>query len=182
MGKWQGPTWNRLMSFQGGVWRALYHSPLCLVAEKNSRTARWQTRSDFLEYNTCEAYKWARNALPQELTGLQFHNQRKKWGGREELYCLSWVDVTFLSSVLPPGWAGELSHPRVVKLGLQTVVFSVCRENVLGIINLLSSLGMMWVSCHHCFIVWGHVPCFCCMILLLSKLLGFVIKQTCSLE
>ena len=27
----------------------------------------------------------------------------------------------------------------------------------------------VWVSCHHCFIVLGHVPCFCCMVLLLSK-------------
>ena len=47
--------------------------------------------------------------------------------------------------------------------------FYVCKEYVLGIINLLRSLGRMWVSCHHCFIVWGHVLCFSCMVLLLSK-------------
>ena len=36
-------------------------------------------------------------------------------------------------------------------------------------VNLLSSLDRMWGSCHHCFIVWGHVLCFCCMLLLLTK-------------
>ena len=35
--------------------------------------------------------------------------------------------------------------------------FYVCKEHVLGVIHLLSSLGRMWVSCHHCFIVLGHV-------------------------
>ena len=37
-------------------------------------------------------------------------------------------------------------------------------ECVLGLIHLLSSLGRMWVSWHHCFVVLGHVSCFCCMI------------------
>ena len=45
-------------------------------------------------------------------------------------------------------------------------------ECVLGIINLVSSLVRMWVSCHHCFIVWGHVSCLCCV--------DFVSKQVCS--
>ena len=40
----------------------------------------------------------------------------------------------------------------MVKLGPQVIVFPGCREHVLGIINLVSSLGRMWVSCHHCFI------------------------------
>ena len=49
-------------------------------------------------------------------------------------------------------------------------LFLVCaEEHVLGIINLLSSLGRMWISFHYCFIVWGHAWCFCCMVLLLSK-------------
>ena len=34
--------------------------------------------------------------------------------------------------------------------------YYVCKEYVLGIINLLRSLGRMWVSCHHSFIVLGH--------------------------
>ena len=36
----------------------------------------------------------------------------------------------------------------------------MCRENVLETTNVLNSLGMMWGSCHHCFMVRGHVPCF----------------------
>ena len=43
----------------------------------------------------------------------------------------------------------------MVRLGTQMIVFRVCRERVLGIINLLSSMGRIWVSCHHRFIVGG---------------------------
>ena len=57
----------------------------------------------------------------------------------------------------------------MVKLGPWIIVFSVCREYVLGIISLFISLGRIWVSCLHCFIVWGHASCFCHMVLLLSK-------------
>ena len=141
----------------------------------------------------------ARNAVPQELTGLQFYNQRKSVGvGGKGLLSLSWVDIMFLSSVPPPGQAGKFTCPCIVRPGLSystlekyfqfTVrwgffnfekspfhkwLLSVCTEPVLGIINLLSSLGRMWVSRHLCFIVWGHVPCFCCMGLLLSKPVWF---------
>ena len=85
------------------------------------------------------------------------------------------------SSALPPGWAGEFSCPYMVKLGPQMIVFYMCRQHILEIINLLSSLGSMWVSRHHCFIVWGHVSCFCNMVLLLSKPAWFAVKQTCFL-
>ena len=56
--------------------------------------------------------------------------------------------------------------------------FFVCEYTapLLGVINLLSSLGRMWVSCHHYFIVWGYLPCFCCKVLLLSKP-GFLSNQ-----
>ena len=40
------------------------------------------------------------------------------------------------------------------------VCVCVCREYVLGITNLLNSLGRIWLSCHHCFVASGHVPCF----------------------
>lgn len=43
------------------------------------------------------------------------------------------------------------------------------KKHVLGVINLLSLLGVMWGSCHCCFIVWGQVLCLCHMVLLLSK-------------
>ena len=45
------------------------------------------------------------------------------------------------------------------------------KEYVLGIIKLLTLLAKVWVSFHHCFIVWGCVSCFCYM--------GFVAKQAC---
>ena len=51
--------------------------------------------------------------------------------------------------------------------------FYLFREHVLGITNLLSSLGSMWVSCHHSFIVWGHGSSFHCMVLSPSKLACF---------
>lgn len=44
-------------------------------------------------------------------------------------------------SAHPTGWAGQFCGPYVVKLGLQTVVFCVSREHVLGTIKLLSSLA-----------------------------------------
>ena len=52
-------------------------------------------------------------------------------------------DVTLPSSTPPPGWAREFPSPYMVKLGPQIIVFYVCREHVLGIINLMSSLGRM---------------------------------------
>ena len=51
----------------------------------------------------------------------------------------------------------------------EIVVFYVCKEHVLEVINLLSSLDWMWISCHHCFIVLRHVSCLCFMVLWLSK-------------
>ena len=61
-----------------------------------------------------------------------------------------------------------------------TVVFT---EPVWGVINLLSLLGRMWVSCHHCFFLGGA-----CFALLLHGFIskpawfyGFVIKQNCFL-
>ena len=88
----------------------------------------------------------------KNLAGYSYINKVKVGRGRD-LLCLFWVFGVFSSLVPPPGWAGEFSSPWVVKLGSQIIVFNVCREHVLGIINLLSSLGRMWGSCHHCFIV-----------------------------
>ena len=49
-------------------------------------------------------------------------------------------------------------------------------------LDLLSSLSRMWVSHHHCFIVWGlayaPIALSCCQ----TSLLGFVAKQTCFPE
>lgn len=45
--------------------------------------------------------------------------------------------------------------------------------HVLGITDALSSLGRMWASYHHLFIVWGHVLHFCFRTLLPSKAAWF---------
>ena len=76
----------------------------------------------------------------------------------------------FLTSAPPPGWVGDFSCPCMVKLGSQIVVFYVCREHIPGIMNLLNSLGRMWVSPHRCPIVLGR------LVLLLH---GFVAKHVC---
>ena len=60
----------------------------------------------------------------------------------------------------------------MVKLGPPIAVFYVCRDHVLGIINLLSSLVRMWVFCHHCFIASGAG------LMLLSRGFFFA-KQAC---
>ena len=75
-----------------------------------------------------------------------------------------------LSSLAPPD-AKEFSCFYMVKLGTQIFIFSVCKEHVLGITNVLSSLGKMWVSCQHRFTVRGA-----CLLLLRH---GVVAKQAC---
>ena len=107
-------------------------------------------------------------ALPWELNGLQFYSQRKSGKGqrRPSLSFWSWHHVFIINSF------PRLNRGVFLSLSFQVrskYCFYVCREHVLGITNLLSSLGTMYVSCHHCFIVLGHALCFCYMVLLLSK-------------
>ena len=78
------------------------------------------------------------------------------------------------SSLPPSGLAGEFSCPYMVRLGPPIIVFYVCREHVLGIINLLSSMGRIRVSFHNHFIGGGHVSCFCCIFFFF-----FFAKQAC---
>ena len=70
-----------------------------------------------------------------------------KVGRGEDFLCLSGVDGMLPSSTSPPSWAGEFSYLYMAKLGPQIIIIIiiiyVCREHVLGIINLLSSLGRM---------------------------------------
>ena len=47
------------------------------------------------------------------------------------------------------------------------------QEHVVGVINSRSSLGRVQVSCHHCFMVWGHGSRLCCIVWLLSKFAWF---------
>ena len=100
----------------------------------------------------------------RELIGLSFYNQRKS-GERRKPF------LSFLSRCHspPPGWAGEFSRPYMVKLGAQIIVFYVCREHALGIINLLSSDGQDVSLMAPLFYCLGA-----CLVLLLP---GFIAKQ-----
>ena len=68
-------------------------------------------------------------------------------------------------------WKNNFRSQYNEELSLRSVTFPeiivsyVCREHVVEVINLLSSLGRMWVLCHHCFIVLRHVSCLCFMVL-----------------
>ena len=122
--------------------------------------------------------KWARRCHSPEVSALQFYNQRKRGKKKKNLSFLSRQHASIVRSSSRLG--REFSCPFMVKLVSQMIgvcvcvcfffffFFNLCREHVLGIINLPSSLDRMWFSSHHCFIVWGHILCFCCMVLLLS--------------
>ena len=81
---------------------------------------------------------------PENLLGYSFIIKGKVGRGRRP-------SLSFLNRrrIFIIGSSSRLSREvllsLLVKLGLQMIVFWMCREHVLGIINLLSSLGRMWV-------------------------------------
>ena len=111
---------------------------------------------------------------PENLLGYSFITKGKVGAGGEDLLCLSWVDV--MISII--SFSSRLNSGVFLSLLGQVKSTNYCffyvrGEYVLEIINSLSSLGRMWVSGSHCFIVLGHVLCVCCMFLLLSELAWF---------
>ena len=108
-------------------------------------------------------------AAPQELTGYSFTIKGK--AGRRRRHSLSFLSRRHASII---------SISRLIRgvfLSLYDQDSSknycfLCREHILGFTNLLSLLGKMWVSCHHCFIL-RHVLGFCCIVLLLKKPVWF---------
>ena len=122
-------------------------------------------RSDLLDEDACEAYKGAGEGMPPwEFTALQFYNQKKDEGGRLSLSFLNRHHASIISS------SSGLSMGVFLFLqgkARSTNYCFLCVHRACP--NLLSSLGRMWVSCHHCFTVCWHVLCFYCMISLLSK-------------
>ena len=115
-----------------------------------------------------------KGCFPKNFLGYSFINSGRVGRGRRT----SW---SFLSRHHTSIISSSSRLTRAVFLSLHgqarstNLVFQVCRERVLGIINLLSFLGRIWVSGHYCFIVWGHILCFCCMVLLLSKQASLVL-------
>ena len=89
---------------------------------------------------------------PKNLLGHSFIIKGK--GGRGRRPSLSFLSRPHASIISFPSRLG-----RGVFLSLHgptrstNYCFYVSREHVLGIINLLSSPGRMWDSCHYCFIV-----------------------------
>ena len=123
-------------------------------------------RSDLLGQDSYEAYKWAgqRMLYPENLLGYSFIIKGKMGRGRRTSSSfLSRHHASIISS------SSRLSQGIFLflgKLGPQITVFYVYREHVLGITNLLSTLGRMWGSCHLCQLSGGmshaSVAWFCC--------------------
>ena len=164
-GSYGFPTTETVGYCFGGSKELQYHSPLCLSTEKISSRGK-VIRTDSLEQDTCAVYKWVGKGVlcPENLLGYSFIIKGKMGRGRRaSLTFLSRRPVFIISS------SSRLStgvFPFSVKLGPQMIVFYVCREHVLRIINLLSSLGRMW---SHATIVslFGGMPrasaaWFCC--------------------
>ena len=105
---------------------------------------------------------------PKNLLGYSFIIKGKVERGRRT--SLSFLSRRYASII---GSSSRLGRGVFLSLHGQArptnYCLDVCREHVVGLINLLSSLDRMWVSCHHCFIVLEPVLCFCCTVLLLSK-------------
>ena len=121
-------------------------------------------------------------------SGLHFNNQRKSREGGKTIFFLFLEQISyFCHQLLLQVGQGSFLIPTLLSQdchglwktyfksqyneGLYSemssfhkLFFYVSREHVLGVINLLSPLGGMGVSCFHCFIVWGPVSCLCCMV------------------
>ena len=67
-------------------------------------------------------------AMPQELIGLQFYNQRKSGEGRRSLFFLSRCHVSIIRSSSRLG--GRVFCPYMVKLGPQIIVFFMHAESM----------------------------------------------------
>ena len=126
-------------------------------------------------------------AMPWELSGPQFYKQRKSGEEENTFFFLILQEKRFHhqlllhvgeGSFLLPMWSSQDSRGTLQKLFQASVWwrsftlkyhFSISACSCPRVINFLSSLGSRRGSGHHCFIVWGHISCFCCMVTLLSK-------------
>ena len=140
----------RLQVEQGSFFLSL-HGPVWLPRRLSGKESSCQCRRGKRFNPYVRKIPWRRKWLPIPvlLTG-ESHGQRIL-AGYSPWVPKSWTQLTT-----------EHAHKDRVKLGPQIIVY-LCREHVLGITDLLSSLDRMPGSCHHCFIVCGHVSSFCCI-------------------
>ena len=163
-------------------------SPWCHSTERIQQEAKWLIRSDLFESDACETYKQVgeRVPCPEKLVDYSFIIKGSVEQGERQLsssFFSRW-HASIISSysrlgrggffvIVVPTWSSQGCKSYFWSLCNEqfpiNYCFYLCREHVLGITNLLGSLGSIWVSCHHSFTVWGHGSCFHCMVLLLSK-------------
>ena len=124
-----------------GVFFLSLHSQVWLPRWLSGKESSCQCRR-CMRFSPCvRKIPWRRKWLPiPVLLTRESHGQRIL-AGYSPWVPKSWIQLTM-----------EHAHKDRVKLGPQIIV-CLCREHVLGITNLLSSLHRMWGSCHHCFIV-----------------------------
>lgn len=145
------------------------HRFFCPRTERIQWEAEWQGQG-LLVQDFCEKYKRTGKGVPdlKSLVGYSFIIEGKVGKERRpSLSSLSRRHIFIISSfsMLSRGVFSLRGQAKSTNYWF----IHMCRENVLGTIDVLNSLGRMWGSCHHCFIVRGHVPCFSCMSSLLSK-------------
>ena len=130
-------------------------------------------------YNKKKGGRQEDHLLPHSWVDVKLLSSAAPPGLAGEIFCLF-----VCLFVLVPIWSNQDCHGTMQQSPLASVqclsftlkchlsincCFCVCWEHVLGVINLLSSLGRIWVSYHHCVIVFRNI-------LFLSH--DFVAKQT----
>ena len=139
------------------------------LCRKNSTRGKVIDKKQFIRIGCLWSLQAGREGIPCPKNSVGYSFIIKGKLGREGTLCfLGRHHASIISS------SSMLGKGVFLSLGGQArstnyYFFYVCREHVLGIINLLSSPGGIWVSCHHWFVIWGHVSCIYCMALLLSK-------------
>ena len=154
----------------GELRRAPIHSSLCLDREKNSTRDKGIDKMWFIKIGCLWGLQVGRREMPrlENLLGYSFIIKWKVGRGRRP-------SISFLSRCHASIMSSSSRYGRGVLLSLHSQARStnscfLCVQRACSrVINLLSSLDKMWVSCHHCVIVWGQVSCFCYMVLLLSN-------------
>ena len=130
------------MSFLGEFWRAIILYSFMSQHRKNSVKGKVIDKKWFIRIGCLWGLQAGRREMPhpRNLLGYSFIIKGKVGRGRRtSLPFLSrcHASITSSSSRLSRGVFLSL----VVKLGPQVTVFHVCREHVLGTVNLVSSLG-----------------------------------------